>query len=70
MELPRRLILPCGNAAIRDDQEKAYRCNYCNFIIGSSEEPSECKRKREEAEPIKNDYWMDINDDPTEQYRN
>ena len=69
MELPRRLILPCGNAAMLDDRENVYRCNFCNYIIGSSEEPSDCKRKREEAEPIKNDYWMDINDD-SEQYRN
>jgi hypothetical protein len=67
MELPKKLILPCGNTALLHDRENQYYCNYCHFVIGSTEEPSDCKRKREEAEPIKNDYWMNINDDP-EQY--
>jgi hypothetical protein len=36
-------------------------------MIGSNGEPELCKTKREQAEPFKNDYWMNINDDP-EQY--
>lgn len=36
-------------------------------MIGSTDEPEACKRKREEAQPLKNDYWMNINDD-TEQH--
>ena len=63
MELPRRLILPCGNAALLNPGENNYTCNYCNNVVGSTDEPSACKQKREQAEPIKNDYWMDINDD-------
>jgi hypothetical protein len=68
MELPRRLILPCGNTAVLHEIENRYYCNFCNYIIGSSDEPEACKRKREDAEPFKNDYWMNINDD--EQHRN
>jgi hypothetical protein len=68
MELPRRMILPCGNTAILNDQENVYYCNYCNYIIGSKEEPEACKRKRDDAEPIKNDYWMNINDDEHNRY--
>jgi len=64
MRLPSKLILPCGNTALLHDIEQVYYCNYCDHIIGSIDEPSECKRKREEAEPIKNDYWMNINDEP------
>jgi hypothetical protein len=64
MELPKKLILPCGNTALLHDRENLYYCNYCQFVVGSSEEPSDCKRKREEAEPIKNDYWMNIHDEP------
>lgn len=63
MELPRRIILPCGNAAVLDERENNYRCNFCNEIIGSADEPSNCKTKREQAEPFKNDYWMNINDE-------
>lgn len=64
MELPRRIILPCGNAAVLDEREQIYRCNYCTYVIGSNEEPEACKVKREQAEPFKNDYWMDINNGP------
>jgi hypothetical protein len=64
MELPKKLILPCGNTALLHERENQYYCNYCQFVVGSSEEPSACKRKREEAEPIKNDYWMNIHDEP------
>jgi hypothetical protein len=67
MELPRRIILACGNAAILDERENVYRCNFCYEIIGSADEPPNCKTKREQAEPFKNDYWMDIDND-TEQY--
>lgn len=61
MELPNRIILPCGNAALLDARNNVYICNYCNEIIGSASEPELCKKKREDAEPYKNDYWMDIN---------
>ena len=64
MELPKRIILPCGNAAVLDERENNYRCNFCYEIIGSSDEPENCKKKREESEPYKNDYWMDINNGP------
>ena len=64
MELPKKLILPCGNTALLHERENQYYCNYCQFVVGSSEEPLACKRKREEAEPIKNDYWMNIHDEP------
>ena len=67
MELPRRIILPCGNAAILDERNNNYRCNFCYEVIGSEDEPLNCKTKREQAEPFKNDYWMNINDEP-EQY--
>lgn len=63
MELPKRIILPCGNAALLNSKENQYYCNYCNFVIGSADEPTECRRKREEAtRPINKDYWMNIND--------
>lgn len=66
MELPKRIILPCGNAALLNERENQYYCNYCNYVIGSKEEPTECRRKREEAtRPINtNDYWMNIDDGP------
>lgn len=63
---PSRVILPCGNAAVVEPNGYTYRCNYCYEIVGSAEEPLECKQKREQAEPFKNDYWMNINDDETE----
>ena len=64
MDLPKRLQLPCGNVAELLDKNKAlYFCNYCRTIVGSNEEPEQCKRMREDAEPIKNDYWMDIEND-------
>lgn len=64
MDLQKRIILPCGNAAELDSRTREYTCNYCRNVIGSKDEPSHCKTKREEAQPYKNDYWMDINDDP------
>ena len=65
MDLPKRIILPCGNSAVLlNDKIAEYTCNYCNEIVGSATEPGLCKKKREEAEPIKNDYWMNINDGP------
>lgn len=67
MQLPNKIILPCGNAALLNEKENRYYCNYCNNMIGSTDEPEACKRKREEAQPLKNDYWMNINDD-TEQH--
>lgn len=67
MELPKRLILPCGNTALLHDRENRYYCNFCYEVIGSADEPTNCKTKREQAEPFKNDYWMNINDD-TEQH--
>lgn len=63
MELPKRLILPCGNTALLHDRENRYYCNFCYEVIGSADEPTNCKTKREQAEPFKNDYWMNINDD-------
>ncbi len=66
MELPKRIILPCGNAAVLDDRTNTYFCNFCYEIVGSNTEPSGCKAKREQAEPFKNDYWMNINDGPEE----
>ena len=63
MDLPNRIILACGNTAILNDRENRYYCNYCNYMIGSSDEPEACKRKRDDVQPFKNDYWMDINDD-------
>ncbi len=68
MELPKRIILPCGNSAVLNERENNYTCNYCQYIIGSTDEPSDCKRKREESEPYKNDYWMNINDEPDQPY--
>jgi hypothetical protein len=67
MDLPKRIILPCGNAAILlNDKVAQYTCNYCDEIVGSNAEPEACKKKRENAEPFKNDYWMDINAEPDE----
>ena len=34
------------------------------MVVGSTDEPEACRRKREEAQPYKNDYWMNINDEP------
>lgn len=62
--IPQRIILACGNAAVLDDKNSPiYRCNYCNQIVGSKDEPEACKKKRSEAEPVKPDYWMDIEND-------
>ena len=63
---PSKIILPCGNAGIYFDREKVYICNYCNSVIGSEDEPTNCKNMREKAEPYKNDYWMNINDNETD----
>ncbi len=63
MELPNKIILPCGNTALFDKINNHYMCNYCWMVIGSNDEPEPCKRKRDEAQPYKNDYWMNINDD-------
>ena len=62
-ELPKKIILPCGNVGILNDKTQEYYCNYCYTVIGSKEEPEPCKRKREDTQPYKNDYWMNINDD-------
>jgi hypothetical protein len=64
MELPKRIILPCGNAAVLNERESNYVCNFCYELIGSDSEPIDCKTKREQSEPFKNDYWMNINDGP------
>ena len=57
-------MLPCGNTAELNAMTKEYYCNYCWKVIGSNDENEKCKRQREEAEPFKNDYWMDISNDP------
>ena len=44
---------------------KEYICNYCHSVVGSADEPPNCKAMREKAEPYKNDYWMNINDHET-----
>lgn len=64
MDLPKRIMLPCGNAAELDQRTSEYYCNFCWKVVGSKDESEECKRKREEAQQFKNDYWMDINNDP------
>lgn len=64
MELTNKIILPCGNTALLDQRSNQYTCNYCWMVVGSTDEPDACKRKREEAQPYKNDYWMNINDEP------
>lgn len=64
MDLPSKIMLPCGNAAILNDRENNYYCNYCNYVVGTKEEPIECRVKRESVERYKNDYWMNINDEP------
>lgn len=64
MELPNKIILPCGNVGILDKTTNTYLCNYCWYVVGSKDEPSDCRKKREDTEPYKNDYWMNINDEP------
>lgn len=60
-----RIALPCGhNAELWNEQ---WICDHCNIQIGSVDEPADCKEKRENAEPYKNDYWMDINYGPNEE---
>ena len=60
---PNKIILPCGNAAeLHPNISATYICNYCHNVVGSSDEPTACKAKREKAEPFKNDYWMNIHD--------
>lgn len=63
INLPERMILPCGNAGVLNPDKYSYTCNYCHQVIGSPDEPTTCKQKREGTEPYKNDYWMNINDD-------
>lgn len=57
-----KIFMACEHYAVLQKDGKTYICEYCNQQPGSSDEPLECKQKREGAEPIKNDYWMNIND--------
>jgi hypothetical protein len=49
--------LPCGKIADLND-DLSYSCRHCRAVIGSTDEPSDCKSKREKAEPLKGDWWM------------
>lgn len=57
-----RILLACGNNA--ENFNGRWICEHCNAQIGTTDEPANCKEMREEAEPFKNDYWMDINYEP------
>lgn len=52
------LQLACGKYAELNDDGMSYTCHHCRAIIGSKDEPSDCKSKREKAEPLKGDWWM------------
>jgi hypothetical protein len=65
MQAESKIILPCGNMGVLYTGSKEYICNYCHSVVGSADEPPNCKAMREKAEPYKNDYWMNINDHET-----
>ena len=50
--------LPCGQVAVKNADGISYTCRHCNFIVGSAEEPADCKKKREEAVPKGKDWWL------------
>lgn len=63
-KLPNKMFLPCGNIATLNPDKYSYTCDYCRNVVGSTDEPISCKQKREDTQPYKNDYWMNINDEP------
>lgn len=54
----KQMTLPCGKVAELNDDGMTYTCRHCRAIIGSADEPSDCKTKREKAEPVKGDWWL------------
>lgn len=50
--------LPCGKVAELNSDGVTYTCRHCRTVIGSKDEPADCKTKREKAEPPKGDWWM------------
>lgn len=57
-----KIYMACEHYAVLQQDGKTYICEHCHQQPGSSDEPLECKAKREAREPLKNDYWMNIND--------
>lgn len=54
----RQIMLPCGKVGELDDSGVTYTCLHCKVIVGSKDEPADCKTKREKAEPRVNDWWL------------
>jgi hypothetical protein len=50
--------LACGKYAELNDDGLTYTCLNCRAVIGTKDEPADCKSKREKAEPRKGDWWM------------
>lgn len=61
--------LACGKIADLNDDGMTYTCRHCRAIIGSKDEPIDCKSKREKAEPLKGDWWM-FADEGTDDQKN
>jgi NAD-dependent SIR2 family protein deacetylase len=50
--------LPCGKVAVKNADGFSYTCRHCNKIVGSADEPADCKAKREQQPPRGNDWWL------------
>lgn len=53
-----KMQLPCGKIAALNKDGATYTCLHCKNVVGSKDEPTDCKTKREKAEPLKGDWWM------------
>lgn len=59
----KKMTLPCGKVAELNEDGVTYTCMHCKTIVGSKDEPADCKTKREKAEPLKGDWWMFTDED-------
>jgi hypothetical protein len=62
----KKMMLNCGKVAELNPDGVTYTCLHCKGVVGSKDEPPDCKTKREKAEPLQGDWWMfadeDLND--------
>ena len=65
----KQMTMPCGKVAELNEDGVTYTCQHCKAIIGSKDEPADCKTKREKAEPLKGDWWM-FADEGTDDQKN
>ena len=63
----KQILLPCDKVAELNEDGVTYTCLHCKSIVGSKDEPPDCKTKREKAEPLKGDWWMFADEENDEQ---